>query len=179
MALFTAALPPSFCRPGSAPGWASSRSSSRSSRGDLREVRRAPELLRAEAFGHLACELRDVTLLSCPDELSLLHAERLQLGCNGWAAFRIPLDPRHVPTLCGLTSRSRWVKRYGCSLGQCSEMSPEHCRGAEVVERLVWPASAPFRASGVQGRSGWWCRSQAMTAHDFADLFDVRRAIAS
>src|SRR4051794_37183256 len=65
--------------------------------GDLREVRRAPELLRAEAFGHLACELRDVTLLSCPDELSLLHAQPLQLGCNGSAAFRIPLDPRHVP----------------------------------------------------------------------------------
>ena len=65
-------------------------------------------------------------------------------------------------------------------VSQCSGMSPEHCRGAEVVERLVWPfASAPFRASGVQGRSGRWCRSQAMTAHDFADLFDVRRAIAS
>jgi len=71
--------------------------------GDLREVRRAPELLGAEASGHPACELRDVTLLSCPDELSLLHAERLQLGCNGSAAFRITLDPRHVPTLCGLT----------------------------------------------------------------------------
>src|SRR6266516_4110939 len=37
-------------------------------------------------------------------------------------------------------------------LGQCSGMSPEQCRGAEVVERLVWPfASAPFRATGVQG----------------------------
>ena len=37
-------------------------------------------------------------------------------------------------------------------LGQRSGMSPEHCRGAEVVERLVWPfASAPFRATGVQG----------------------------
>ena len=65
-------------------------------------------------------------------------------------------------------------------VSQCSGMSPEHCRGAEVVERLVWPfASAPFRGSGVQGRSGRWCRSQAMTAHDFADLFDVRGAIAS
>ena len=49
-----------------------------------------------------------------------------------------------------------------------------------ALERLVWPfASAPFRATGVQGGSGRWCRSQAMTAHDFADLFDVRRAIAS
>src|SRR5512132_2404388 len=93
--------------------------------GDRREVRRAPELLRAEAFGHLACELRDVTLLSCPDELSLLHAERLQLGCNGSAAFRIPLDPRHVPTLCGLGPRSRWVERYGCSLRQRARMSLE------------------------------------------------------
>ena len=27
--------------------------------------------------------------------------------------------------------------------------------------------------------SGRWCGSQAMTAHDFADLFDIRRAIAS
>src|SRR5687767_15919412 len=28
------------------------------------------------------------------------------------------------------------------------------------------------------GRSGRWCGSQAMTAHDFADLSDVRRATA-
>src|SRR6476469_8577290 len=82
--------------------------------GHLREVRRAPELLRAEAFRHLACELRDVTLLSGPDELTLLHAERLQLGCNDSAAFRIPLDPRHVPTLCGLTPPAA-VERHGAA----------------------------------------------------------------
>src|SRR5438034_2038923 len=66
------------------------------------EVARASKLLGAEAFGHLACELRDVTLLGCLDEDSL-HAERLQLGRSRLAAFRIPLDPRHVATLCCLT----------------------------------------------------------------------------
>ena len=70
--------------------------------GDRLEVARASKLLRAEAFGHLACELRDVTLFGCLDENSL-HAERLQLGRSRSAAFRIPLDPRHVATLCGLT----------------------------------------------------------------------------
>src|SRR5438552_1548010 len=58
--------------------------------GDRLEVARASKLLRAEAFGHLACELRDVTLLGCLDENSL-HAERLQLGRSRLAAFRIPL----------------------------------------------------------------------------------------
>src|SRR4051794_26746753 len=62
------------------------------------EVARASELLGAEASGHLACELRDVTLLGCLDEDSL-RAESLQLGCSRSAAFRIPLNPRHVPTL--------------------------------------------------------------------------------
>jgi hypothetical protein len=48
------------------------------------------------------------------------------VGCSGSAAFRIPLYPRHVPTL---RSRSavvarppwdpqRWVERYGCSLAR-------------------------------------------------------------
>jgi hypothetical protein len=32
-----------------------------------------------DGFGHLACELRDVTLLGCLDE-DPLHAELLQLG---------------------------------------------------------------------------------------------------
>src|SRR3954470_14920797 len=93
--------------------------------GDLREVRRAPDLLRAEAFGHLACELRDVTLLSCPDELALLHAERLQLGCNGSAAFKIPLDSRHVPTLCGLTPRGRWSRQPARAPLACASVRPE------------------------------------------------------
>ena len=70
----------------------------------LLEVARASELLRAEACGHLACELRDVPLLGCLDEGSL-NAERLQLGRSRSAAFRIPLDPRHVPTLCALSPR--------------------------------------------------------------------------
>jgi hypothetical protein len=69
--------------------------------GDRLEVARASKLLGAEAFGHLACELRDVTLLGCPDEDSL-RAEPPQLGCNRSAAFRIPLNPRHVPTLFAL-----------------------------------------------------------------------------
>src|SRR5205809_6642695 len=69
--------------------------------GDRLEVARASKLLRAEAFGHLACELRDVTLLGCLDENSL-HAERLQLGRSRLAAFRIPLNPRHAPTLFAL-----------------------------------------------------------------------------
>src|SRR5436309_1691 len=61
--------------------------------GDLREVRRAPELLRAGAFGHLACELRDVTLLSCPDELSLLHAERLSTRLQRLGRVQDPARP--------------------------------------------------------------------------------------
>ena len=44
-------------------------------------VVRASELLRAEALGHLARELRDVTLLGRFDEDSL-GAERLQRRCN-------------------------------------------------------------------------------------------------
>ena len=72
--------------------------------GDLLEVARASKLLGAEAFGHLACELRDVTLLGCLDEDSL-HAERLQLGRSRSAAFRIPLNPRHVRTLGDLGPR--------------------------------------------------------------------------
>jgi hypothetical protein len=81
--------------------------------GDRLEVARASKLLGAEAFGHLACELRDVTLLSCLDEGSL-HAERPQLGRSRSAAFRIPLDPRHVPTLCALSpaalGRAIWLQ---------------------------------------------------------------------
>ena len=65
---------------------------------DRLEVARPSKLLRAEALGHLACELRDVTLLGCPYEDSL-RAEPLQLGCNHSAAFRIQLNPRHEPTL--------------------------------------------------------------------------------
>jgi hypothetical protein len=82
--------------------------------GDRLEVARASKLLGAEAFGHHACKLRDVTLLGCLDEGSL-HAELLQPGCNGSAAFRIPVDPRHVPTLCALRPRSRWVEECAAS----------------------------------------------------------------
>jgi hypothetical protein len=77
--------------------------------GDRLEVARASKLLGAEAFGHHASELRDVTLLGCLDEGSL-HAEFLQPGCNGSAACRIPVDARHVPTLCARRPRSRWVE---------------------------------------------------------------------
>src|SRR5215218_10115329 len=73
--------------------------------GDRLEVARASKLLGAEAFGHLACELRDVTLLGCLDEDSL-HAERLQLRGSRSAAFRIPLNPRHASTLLTLRPRS-------------------------------------------------------------------------
>lgn len=66
--------------------------------GERLEVARASKLLGAETFGHLARELRDVTLLSCLDENSF-HAELLQFGRNGSAAFRIPPNPRHVSTL--------------------------------------------------------------------------------
>src|SRR3989442_11036022 len=72
--------------------------------GDRVEVARASKLLGAEAFGHLACELRDVTLLGCLDE-DARHAERLQPGCSGSAAFRIPLNPRYVPALRPLRPR--------------------------------------------------------------------------
>jgi hypothetical protein len=94
----------------------------------------ASKLLGAEAFGHPACELRDVTLLGCLDEDSL-HAERLQLGCSGSAAVRIPLNPRHIPTLrarCAVVARpappetpQRWVEQYGRSLRHCSATSPD------------------------------------------------------
>jgi len=73
--------------------------------GDRLEVARPSKLLGAEAFGHLASDLRDVALLGCLDEDSL-HAERLQLGCGGSAAFRIPLNPRHFATLRALRPRS-------------------------------------------------------------------------
>jgi hypothetical protein len=46
---------------------------------DRFEIASASKLLGAEAFGHLACEFRDVTLLGCLDEDSL-HAERLQIS---------------------------------------------------------------------------------------------------
>ena len=62
------------------------------------EVARASKLLGAEAFGHLACDLRDVTPLGRLDEDSL-HAERLGLRCSGLAALGIPRNPRHVATL--------------------------------------------------------------------------------
>jgi len=68
---------------------------------DRHEVARASELLRAEAFGHLAHELRDVSLLGCPDENSL-GPERPQLGCRRSAALRIRLKPHYVPTLLAL-----------------------------------------------------------------------------
>ena len=56
--------------------------------------------------------------------------------------------------------------------------------GRDVVQlpRFAPFASAPFRTdrpAGGFGRSGRWCGGQAMTAHDFADLFDVRRATAT
>jgi hypothetical protein len=73
---------------------------------DWLEVARASKFLGAEAFGRLACELRDVTLLGCLDEDSR-HAERLQLGRSRSAAFRIPLDPRHVPNvMCSETPQA-------------------------------------------------------------------------
>jgi hypothetical protein len=65
---------------------------------ELFEMTPASKLLGAAAFGHLAREFREVTLLSCLDEDSL-HAELLQFGRNGSAAFWIPLDARHVATL--------------------------------------------------------------------------------
>src|SRR3954454_3898428 len=103
--------------------------------GDLCEVRRAPELLRAEAFGHLACELRDVTLLSCPDELSLLHAQPLQLGCNGSAAFRIPLDPRHVPPVPRLGPQCGGELRAPVDQDRVA-VGDEHALGTEIEQRL-------------------------------------------
>ena len=122
--------------------------------GDRLEVARASKLLRAEAFGHLACELRDVPLLSYLDEDSL-HAERLQFGRSRSAAFRIPLDPRHVPTLCGLGPRSRWVERYGCSLPEYSEMFPERPRFTEnraATTKFQHVRSAPVSRARHVGR---------------------------
>ena len=89
------------------------------------EVARASKLLGAEAVGHLACDLRDVTLLGRLDEDSL-HAERLQFRSSGSAASRsgATLDTsQHY----GSAAPHRWVGRYGCSLGQCSGMSPRSC----------------------------------------------------
>lgn len=70
--------------------------------GDWIEVPRASKLLGAEAFGHLAFELRDVTLFGRLDE-DPLHAERPQLGCDGSAALRIQLNLRHIPKLGALS----------------------------------------------------------------------------
>src|SRR6266540_3724686 len=91
--------------------------------GDRLEIPRASKLLGAEAFGHLAYELRDVTLLSCLDEDSLI-AERPQPGCDSSTAFRIQLNPRHVATLRALRPPQRWVERYDCSLCRRSGMTP-------------------------------------------------------
>ena len=66
--------------------------------GDRLEVALASKLHGAEALGQLASNLRDVAALGSLDEDSL-HAKRLQLGRGGSAAFRIPLNPRHLPTL--------------------------------------------------------------------------------
>jgi hypothetical protein len=101
----------------------------------LKVARASKLLLGAEAFGHLACELRDVTLLGCVDEDSL-HADRLQLGCSCSAAFRIPLNPRHVPTLFALRPRS---------VGS-SDMAVARRQGAPVVARV--PRSRPFPRVG-------------------------------
>src|SRR5581483_1219231 len=66
--------------------------------GDWLEVGRSSKLHGTEAPGHLAFELRDVTLLGCLDEDSL-NAERLQPGRNRSAAFEIALNSRHHGTL--------------------------------------------------------------------------------
>src|SRR4051794_3055502 len=84
--------------------------SSRSTGGDRLEVGRTSKLIGAEAFGHLACELRDVALLGCLDEDSL-RAEPLQLGSNRSAAFKIPLNPRHEPTLLLIAQSSSGRRR--------------------------------------------------------------------
>jgi hypothetical protein len=62
--------------------------------GDRLEVARASKLLGAEAFGHLACELRDATLLGCLDEDSL-NAERPQVS---WRRLGRVRDP--TPSTC-------------------------------------------------------------------------------
>ena len=74
-ALSTARWPPSLLGIGKC-SWVGS---SRSSLATGVEVARPSKLLGAEAFGHLACELGDVTLLGCLDQ-DPLHAERLQLA---------------------------------------------------------------------------------------------------
>jgi hypothetical protein len=72
------------------------------------EVGRPSEFLGTEAMGHRACELGDVALLGRPDE-DPLRAEALQLGCNGLAALRIELNPRHVAPLPRL-SAAGWAR---------------------------------------------------------------------
>ena len=81
---------------------------------DRHEVARPSELLRAEAFGHLAHELRDVSLLGCPDESSL-GPERPQLGCRRSAALRVRLKASPRPNVIGSGTRSVGSGRYGCS----------------------------------------------------------------
>src|SRR4051794_24360741 len=91
--------------------------------GDRLEVARASKLLGAEALVHLACELRDVTLLGCLDE-DFFRAERLQLGCYRSAAFRIPVNPRHVPTLRVPSANETGYPKKRCSATLTSACSP-------------------------------------------------------
>jgi hypothetical protein len=123
--------------------------------GDRLEVARASKLHGAEAFVHLACELRDVTLLRCPDEDSL-RAELLQLGCNRSAAFRIPLNPRHAPTLFALRPRSVGSSDMAAAWGAVP--CPRDRRAGS-------PTGASSSSTvAVASRQERQCRSQAIAA---------------
>jgi hypothetical protein len=116
--------------------------------GDRLKVARASKLLGAEAFGHLACELRDVTLLGCVDEDSL-HAERLQLGCTCSAAFRIPVNPRHVPTLFALRPRS--VGSSDMAVAWARALSLEHgLRRSPLIACGLVPGGPPCAAPSLK-----------------------------
>jgi hypothetical protein len=92
-----------------------------------------------------------------------------------WCGGR-SVGPAHVPTASCLPQAAAPPSGLilACpSVPDCSPKAPPGCGPL---------ASAPCRATGMLdrfSRSSRWCGGQAMTAHDFADHFDVRRASAS
>ena len=107
-------------------------------RGDRLEVGRSAELFGAEAAGHLACELRDVTLLRCPDQDSL-HTELLQLGCHGPAAPGIKLELRHDLPARRL-SAARWARPRLTQEWLPRRQPPTDCRHRTEALAIAFPA---------------------------------------
>jgi hypothetical protein len=69
------------------------------------------------------------------------------------------------------------VQEEHASMRECSGNVPRGLRLAVAAALPRLFGRTAYRTGF--SRSGWWRGSQAVTAHDLADHFDVRRAIAS